>query len=289
MQQKPFQSRRWTVRRLIRAGLWCTLAVLPGCYPLSPLPTVEGADNVRISTPAVVLHAIYLPPKEAGREERHPAVVILPRFTNLGLHEAIAEARQFSEAGFMVLLLSLRGRVGTGGKDDCGLHQPDDVVAVLEWVAARESVDPSRLALVGHGRGGQVALLAGARTERVRAVVAIGAPTDIGLWRSTTGHPGIPAWIDSVCEGGREGDRRRSPLTHAGRMSAPVLLVHGSANKRIPHEQSRLMAAAMQQAGKPVEFHLVEGASHRFNPRQSGIIWNLMIDFLKRTMRKNPA
>ena len=55
----------------------------------------------------------------------------------------------------------MRGFGGSGGEDDCGLEQPDDVVAVVDDLRARHP-SVARVGLLGISQGGQVALLAAA-------------------------------------------------------------------------------------------------------------------------------
>ncbi len=270
------------------AALAGLLALLVGCNPIKPLPDVEGAEYVKLPTAGALLHGQYLrpvrgsAPENAGR--RAPAIVLIPAFTFLGLREAIELAERFSRAGYHVLLLSVRGMRGSGGKDDCGLEQTADAVAALDWMARRRGVHPRRLAVVGLGRGGQLALLAAAASKKPRAVAAFGAPAEISAWRATTGHPGIAEWIDTVCGAGRQA-RLRSPALAAGRIGAPVLLIHGEDNRRIPPAQSRLMRDALTRQGSSVETLFLPGATHRFSPEQKTRAWRRLDAFLQKTLR----
>ena len=86
----------------------------------------------------------------------------------------------------------------------------------------------------------------------------------------------------SVCEPG--GPDLRSPLAQAGRMSAPVLLVHGDADTRVPTEQSVLMRDALAQAGRPVQLVLVPGAGHGFTVDQDPTSRAAVLTFLMSTL-----
>lgn len=270
------------------AALAGLLAMLGGCSPIKPLPDVEGAEYVKLPASGALLHGQYLRPARGSAPEngdrRGPAIVLIPAFTFLGLREAIELAEWFSRGGYHVLLLSVRGTRGTGGRDDCGLEQTADTVAALDWMAGRKGVHPRRLALVGLGRGGQLALLAAAASKTPRAVAALGAPTDISAWRATTGHPGIAEWIGTVCGDGRQA-RLRSPALAAGRIGAPVLLIHGEDNRRVPPAQSRLMRDALTREGRRVETLFLPGATHRFSPGQKNRAWRRLDAFLRKTLR----
>ena len=82
-------------------------------------------------------------------------------------------------------------------------------------------------------------------------------------------YPGYA--IDLV--GDHDAHVARSPLTHAGDISAPVLLLHGDADAVVPVEQARAMAARLDD----VELHEYEGEGHGWS-RPANVI-----DELERT------
>jgi dipeptidyl aminopeptidase/acylaminoacyl peptidase len=233
---------------------------------------------VQLPGAGVSLGGVLVRPATPGA---HPAIVVLHGFQPAGTNGAsLVEplATEFATLGYVGLALSMRGWPPSGGVDDCGLRQPDDVAAALDWLAGQPGVDATRLAVFGYSQGGQVALLTGERSARVRAIVAYYPPTDIERWKATTTFPGIPDYITNVCEPG--GPDLRSPVTQVARMSAPVLLVHGDADTRVPTEQSLLMRDALQQAGRPVQLVLVPGAVHGFTVDQDPASRTALLAFL---------
>jgi dipeptidyl aminopeptidase/acylaminoacyl peptidase len=56
----------------------------------------------------------------------------------------------------------------------------------------------------------------------------------------------------------------RSPLTYAGRVVTPVLLLHGEADIRCPISQSEEYYVALKRLGKTVEFTRFPGGYHSF-------------------------
>lgn len=62
--------------------------------------------------------------------------------------------------------------------------------------------------------------------------------------------------------GGDESLASISPVAHVDRITIPVLLVHGQDDTVAPLEQSRIMAEAMQKAGKPVQLVVQKGEDH---------------------------
>jgi dipeptidyl aminopeptidase/acylaminoacyl peptidase len=239
-----------------------------GGSPTAPSPTPPTASagrfDVVITGGSITQGGVlYRPDTSTGPK---PGLVVLHGWQAAGTNGAAVvegRARRYADEGYVALALSMRGWPPSGGSDDCGLRQPDDVIDALRWLSGQPGVDGQRLGIVGFSQGGQVALLAGSRGASVRAIVAYYPVTDVALWKQTTSFPDIPSYITQVCEPG--GVTSRSPRQQAASLAAPVLLVHGDLDTRVPTDQSRLMSAAMDAAGRSATLLLVPGAAHGFS------------------------
>ena len=56
--------------------------------------------------------------------------------------------------------------------------------------------------------------------------------------------------------------QRTSPLANVANVRGPLLLIHGDIDTTVPIEQSEIMFKAMQEAGKEVEFVILEDEDH---------------------------
>jgi dipeptidyl aminopeptidase/acylaminoacyl peptidase len=187
-------------------------------------------------------------------------------------------AQVFAAQGWLVLQPNFRGSGGYGaafadaGRRHWGDLMQADVEDALDQVLATGRVDASKVAIWGASYGGYAAL-AGAirRPAQYKAVVAVAGVTDLPEFlrfvRDSDGadSPSYEYWTRTIGDAATERDAlsRISPRANAATLSAPVLLIHGGADRIVPPSQSRQMAAALRQAGKSVEHLEIREAGHR--------------------------
>jgi len=180
--------------------------------------------------------------------------------------------------GYAVLQPNFRGSSGYGaaweeaGRGQWGGLMQTDVEDGAAGLVRAGIADESRVCIVGASYGGYAALAGVTLTpERYRCAVAVAGVSDLGFMlsqteRQTGGDDSMSSewWRASI--GDRQEDRDRiraaSPALLAGRVQAPVLLVHGTDDTVVPIEQSRRMQRALEEAGKPVRFVELAGDDH---------------------------
>ncbi len=277
-------TRLLTTTALIALVAACAAGDPPTAPTSTSAPLSPGRLEVSIAVGGLILGGILYRPETI---EARAAIIVLHGWQPAGTNGAAtveARARRFADQGYVALALAMRGWPPSGGTDDCGLRQPDDVVSAASWLRNQPGVVGDRVAVVGFSQGGQVALLAAARDPRIRAVAAYFPVTDVGRWKTTTTHPDIPTYITAVCEPG--GVAARSPIAEPGRLTAPVLLVHGDRDTRVPTEQSELLSAAARSAASlPTELLIVPGAQHNFTAADEAVALPVLDAFLAARLR----
>jgi dienelactone hydrolase len=264
-------------RVVFRALAAFALAAVTARSAPETLPDIAGATNVPVPGVGVMLGGYLFQP--SMRKAQMPALLLL--HGNPGSAEDLEPAaRNLAERGYVALALSMRGFPGSGGQDDCGARQADDAVEALHWLARQPGVDRSRLGVLGYGQGAQVALLAAARSSLLRAVVAYSPITDVARWAQTTAYQPARDYVTQVCQ--PHGLSSVSPLFHSPTMSAPVLLIHGAADDRVPPSQSELMHEALQGGGRFSELHLLPEVGHELTDDELEQTWPWVAGFLAR-------
>jgi dipeptidyl aminopeptidase/acylaminoacyl peptidase len=256
--------------------------VVAGCTPVvTDVATVSrpGRYEVSLLGSGVTLGGILFRPASAPKPLG--AIIVLHGWAPEGVPGALRvedTARRLSERGYVALALSLRGWPPSSGRDDCGARQPDDVAKAADWLATLPGVNADNIGVLGFSLGGQVALLAGARSSRIKAIVAYFPITDIRRWRDTTSNAGIrDVYIPQVCGTG-DGN---SPVNSADKIYASVLLIHGDRDTWVPAEQSLRMREALQKANRDVELLIIGGGEHGFTVEQSEQAWSVVTEFFR--------
>ena len=127
----------------------------------------------KFESDGVTLRGDVFLPSEAGPRR---AIVLCHGFAS-DRRVMRATAMDAAERGMVVLTFDFRGH---GQSEGMYVGDPvDDVIAALDYLAHLPSVDPQRIALVGHSMGARTVLQAAARDPRARAVVSLACAPDL--------------------------------------------------------------------------------------------------------------
>ena len=163
---------------------------------------------------------------------------------------------------------------------DTYTRQLDDVVQVVKE-ATRRGWLGERYGIVGHSRGGAVAVLQAERDERVAALATWASIAEVGRWpkdevarwRERGWHEVVNArtgqtfrlTTDLLDEVERLGGSALDVLAAASRMRAPWLIVHGTGDQTVPFADAERLADAAPPG--TTRMLLIEKADHVFDVR----------------------
>jgi len=142
---------------------------------------IPGSDGV------VLKGNVYEPGDGASR---HP-LLILPSSWGLNDLEYLAQAKQFADAGYVVVSYTPRGFWGSGGTIEvAGPPDTADLSKVIDWALAHTTADPARIGAAGISYGAGISLLGSAADPRIRAVAALSGWADLAdsLFSDETQH-----------------------------------------------------------------------------------------------------
>jgi alpha-beta hydrolase superfamily lysophospholipase len=242
------------------------VATLPPLFPGEPVnPLTEWKlpyEDVAFPTAdGLTLRGWFVPAEQADA----PAVLYAPA-TSHDQRSGLSLVPAFHAAGYHVLLFSYRGHALSDGKRwgfTYGDAESRDVDAAARFLHETKSI--RRIAAIGHSVGAVSSILSAARNPQIGAVVAI-APFNCVAEAWYTSRPTlVPTfvldWALRITEM-RKGFRREDvcPVDVIDRLAPrPLLVIHGTGDRRITEEQVRRLFAA---AHEPKALWLVKGATH---------------------------
>ena len=180
------------------------------------------------------------------------------------------EAQVHAGAGYAVVLGNPRGSSGYGQahalavKGNVGEVSSVDLLALLDAALARPGLDGTRVGVLGGSHGGfMTTWLAGNHGHRFRAAVSERAVNAID---SFAGSSDIGWFFADDLYGPDPAQQvAQSPLSHAGKIEIPMLIIHSEDDWRCPVEQAQRLYVALRRRGVPVELLLFPGEGHELS------------------------
>ena len=189
------------------------------------------------------------------------------------------EPAYLASLGYAVLEPEFRGSAGWGSKlqragwKQWGRAMQDDLNDGVDWLAREGTVDPKRVCIVGASYGGYAVMMGLARDpKRWRCGINMVGVTDINLYFDISwADYAYSDWIKYAAKemiGDQEKDaamlKAASPLERAKDIEAPVLMVYGLQDRRVPIVHGEKMRDALMALGKSVDWIVYQEEGHGF-------------------------
>lgn len=231
--------------------------------------------------------------RPAGVTKPAPAVILIHGGPTVRDGWDWDEDVQFlASRGYVVFQPQFRGSSGFGrsfeaaGYGQWGLAMQDDVTAGVEWLISQGIADRERICIVGASYGGYAALWGLAKTpDLYKCGVSFAGVSDIELMFKESSDSNSDKVARQLMRS-RIGDirvnktdfDRVSPLKNADRIKAPVLLMHGVEDERVPVSHARKMKRALQEQHKSVELIEFAEEGHGLTYLKSQAIYFLKLE-----------
>jgi dipeptidyl aminopeptidase/acylaminoacyl peptidase len=221
--------------------------------------------------------ANYYPPRNpdfgAPASDRPPLVVKCHGGPTSSASSSLSLGIQYwTSRGVAVIDVDYGGSTGYGRayrerlKGQWGVVDVDDCVNAARHVCADGLADGSRAVITGGSAGGYTVLAALAQRDFFRGGASYYGVSDVAALARDT-HKFESRYLDWLI--GPYPERadlyaERSPITHADRLSAPVIFFQGADDRVVPPNQTEMMVDALRRRGIPCGYLLFAGEQHGF-------------------------
>jgi dipeptidyl aminopeptidase/acylaminoacyl peptidase len=252
--------------------------------------TVTGATERVTVSPCDVDPASFVPPelvrvssfdglavpafvfRPRGAAGPHPVVVVVHGGPESQWRPSFSPLVQYLVAsGFAVVAPNVRGSTGYGRTyqhlDDVErrLDSVADLAAVHDWIATSDDLDERRCALYGGSYGGYM-VLSGLVHQPDRWAAGVDV---VGIANLVTFLQNTAAWRRAWREreyGSLTRDREflehASPITHVDRLRAPLMVIHGRNDPRVPLGEAEQIHAVARAKGLRSELLVYDDEGH---------------------------
>ena len=271
-----YDIRSGKMRQLTYSAL---ASLRPSSIPPSQIVSYKSFDGQMIS-------AILWMPYNLKRDGSNPAVV-LPHGGPTGQTDDAFDSRAAALAsrGYICIAPNVRGSTGYGmafqkaNYKDLGGGDLQDEVYATRFLVATGYVNAKKIGITGGSYGGFMTLMAVGKTPDVWAA----AVEEFGIidWYTMLQHedPFLKQYEMSLL-GDPEKDRAvyeaASPIKYIRKETAPLLVLQGENDIRVPKEEAEQVVEILKKEGKTVDVHYYPQEGHGFAKREN------QIDSLKR-------
>ena len=247
------------------------------------------------------LHGYVTLPRSLGKDEKAPLVVMIHGGPiSRDYHQFDDKVQLLANRGYAVMQVNFRGSDGYGAKferagyEEWGGKMIQDIIDATHYATSNFNIDSNRMCTYGASYGGYAALMATVR-----------APD---LYKCTIGYIGIYdlnyAFTESVTMRllGGEAFLKRvlgteqakldefSPVNHADKIKAKVMLIHGEKDAIVPVINAEKMLEKLELAGHDVPYLNFRKSGHGMrNPEGRLELYGALLKHLEENIGSNAA
>jgi dipeptidyl aminopeptidase/acylaminoacyl peptidase len=197
--------------------------------------------------------------------------------------------------GYAILATNVRGSTGYGKTythlDDVRNRENSvkDLAYAVEWLKSKGGADPKRIAVMGGSYGGYMTLAAVTLYPDLwaAAVDTVGVANWESFLKNTSGYRRRQREVEyGMLDKDIDFLRSISPLAKADRIKAPIFVIQGKNDPRVPYTEAEQIVKAVREKGGVVEYKLYDDEGHGIAKLKNRLeLYPLVADFLDKYMK----
>ena len=235
-----------------------------------------------------IITALLWVPFNLKRDGSNPALV-LPHGGPTGqmVDYWNTDVAALTSRGYICIAPNPRGSTGYGldfqkaNFQDLGGGDLKDEIAAVDFLKATGYVDSKKIGITGGSYGGFMTLMAIGKTPDTWAA----AVEEYGIINWSTmlksSDPSLNEYLKALLgnpDTNRKVYEEDSPITYIRNEKAPLLVLQGDNDPRVPKEEAQQVVDILKKAGRVVDVHFYPNEGHGFSKREN------QIDAIRRTI-----
>lgn len=267
---------------------------------LKPAELPQTKAIVYKSRDGLDIQALLTLPK--GVPAENLPLIMLPHGGPHGIRDSLRtvdiDAKVLAEHGYAVLQPNFRGSGGFGlsfqqaGFQNWGLKMIDDMTDGVQHLIATKVVDGSRVCSYGSSYGGYAALMGAIREPALyKCAVSFVGVYDLNLMfkKGDVADSDVGQhYLEKVLGTDPAQLNAQSPIHNLDKLKAPVFLIHGEEDKRVPLIQAERLREQLDKRQHPYQWLVKANEAHGFYKPENNIErWRMMLAFFDQYIGKN--
>jgi dipeptidyl aminopeptidase/acylaminoacyl peptidase len=201
----------------------------------------------------------------------------------------------FLSRGYAILATNVRGSTGYGKTfthlDDVRKREDSvkDLAYSVEWLKTKGGADPKRIAVMGGSYGGYMTLAAITLYPDLwaAAVDTVGIANWESFLKNTSGYRRRQREVEyGMLDKDIDFLRSISPLAKVDKIKAPLFVIQGKNDPRVPYTEAEQIVKAVKAKGGIVEYKLYDDEGHGISKLKNRLeLYPLVADFLDKYMK----
>jgi dipeptidyl aminopeptidase/acylaminoacyl peptidase len=201
----------------------------------------------------------------------------------------------FLSRGYAILATNVRGSTGYGKTfthlDDVKNREDSvkDLAFAAEWLKTKGGANPKRIAVMGGSYGGYMTLAAITLYPDLwaAAVDTVGIANWESFLKNTSGYRRRQREVEyGMLDKDIDFLRAISPLSKVDKIKAPLFVIQGKNDPRVPYTEAEQIVKAVKDKGGIVEYKLYDDEGHGISKLKNRLeLYPLVADFLDKYMK----
>jgi dipeptidyl aminopeptidase/acylaminoacyl peptidase len=198
--------------------------------------------------------------------------------------------------GYAILATNVRGSTGYGKTfthlDDVRKREDSvkDLAYGVEWLKKSGGADPKRIAVMGGSYGGYMTMAAITLYPDLwaAAVNTVGIVNWETFLKNTSGYRRRQREVEyGMLDRDLEFLRAISPIGKVDKIKAPLFVIHGKNDPRVPYTEAEQIVKALRDRNATVEYKLFDDEGHGISKLKNRLeLYPFVADFLDRHLRR---